>query len=362
MNGEDIRKLLGGYATGTLSPDEQQALFEAALHDEKLFAALADEHALREMLDDPANRAAVLQALEPKASGWAWGWIVPAGALAGLVVIASIVFVFNHPAEQASFQMAKVVQPALQPEIAKEADAAPMAGTAPLSPTSPITSRTPSSSTPVGAATVRERPSAERRQLTDGAAPAPAVREVREEAKAMNAPAAPRSGASDSVMISAEPAILTAGSGAPSQGVPGKLQYTILKRGADGQFKPIDPSALLQPADAVRLNVEADEAGFLSISQKAPSKLLFQGAIQKQVPVTIPLDLNIQSALQIMFTQPNVAGSLQNALLPGASLSKSKVVTQKKSEQDASKDQGQTQGAITLDVNLNMAAPSQQRK
>jgi len=38
MSGEDIRKLLGGYATGTLSADEQKALFEqwvltAQFHD-----------------------------------------------------------------------------------------------------------------------------------------------------------------------------------------------------------------------------------------------------------------------------------------------------------------------------------------
>ena len=33
MSAGDIRKLLGGYATGTLSAEEQQALFEAALHD-----------------------------------------------------------------------------------------------------------------------------------------------------------------------------------------------------------------------------------------------------------------------------------------------------------------------------------------
>ena len=38
MTDEDIRNLLGGYATGTLSDEEQRALFEAALHDEKLFA------------------------------------------------------------------------------------------------------------------------------------------------------------------------------------------------------------------------------------------------------------------------------------------------------------------------------------
>ncbi len=61
---DDVRKLLGGYATGTLSPDEKQVLFEAALHDDALFAALSDEHALKDLLDDGAVRAQLLRATE----------------------------------------------------------------------------------------------------------------------------------------------------------------------------------------------------------------------------------------------------------------------------------------------------------
>ena len=52
MNRDDIQKLLGGYATRTLTPDEQQALFEAALDDQQLFDALAREQALRDLLRD----------------------------------------------------------------------------------------------------------------------------------------------------------------------------------------------------------------------------------------------------------------------------------------------------------------------
>jgi hypothetical protein len=59
---DDVRKLLGGYATGTLTEAEQKELYEAALQDDALFAALADEHALKEMLDDSTVRAQVLQA------------------------------------------------------------------------------------------------------------------------------------------------------------------------------------------------------------------------------------------------------------------------------------------------------------
>jgi len=66
MNPREAEKLLGGYATGTLTESERGALFAAALEDQALFDALADEEALRELLADPAARAKLLAALEPK--------------------------------------------------------------------------------------------------------------------------------------------------------------------------------------------------------------------------------------------------------------------------------------------------------
>ncbi len=60
----DIEKLLGGYATGTLTDEERHRLFEAALHDQALFDALTHEAALKEVLDDPTHRRRVLAALE----------------------------------------------------------------------------------------------------------------------------------------------------------------------------------------------------------------------------------------------------------------------------------------------------------
>ena len=60
MNREDIQKLLGGYATGTLTPEEQQALFAAALEDQEIFDALGREQALRDLLRDPSAKAQLL--------------------------------------------------------------------------------------------------------------------------------------------------------------------------------------------------------------------------------------------------------------------------------------------------------------
>ncbi|MBS1766772.1 MAG: hypothetical protein JST05_05130 [Acidobacteria bacterium] len=65
MNPREAEKLLGGYAPGTLTPAERQALFAAALEDQSLFDTLADEEALRELLADPAARAKLLAGLEP---------------------------------------------------------------------------------------------------------------------------------------------------------------------------------------------------------------------------------------------------------------------------------------------------------
>ena len=56
MKPEEVRQLLGGYASGTLSDAERKLLFEAAMEDQVLFDAMADEQALKDLLDDPESR------------------------------------------------------------------------------------------------------------------------------------------------------------------------------------------------------------------------------------------------------------------------------------------------------------------
>src|ERR1051326_4436072 len=78
MNREDIQKLLGGFATGSLTKDEEQALFSAALDDQQLFDALAREQTLRDLLDDPAARASLLAHLSDTPAPWyrrLGGWV-----------------------------------------------------------------------------------------------------------------------------------------------------------------------------------------------------------------------------------------------------------------------------------------------
>jgi hypothetical protein len=97
MNREDIQKLLGGYATGTLTPEEQQALFAAALEDQEIFDALGREQALRDLLREPSAKAQLLAALEAPAaerSGF-WSWMrrpmvagLATACVAGIAILA----------------------------------------------------------------------------------------------------------------------------------------------------------------------------------------------------------------------------------------------------------------------------------
>jgi hypothetical protein len=393
MTDEDIRKLLGGYATDTLSEEEQKALFEAALHDEKLFAALADEHALREMLNDPGHRAGVLRALRPAPSGWK-RWMMPVGVAASLVVIASVVYVSQRPPVRIAVETAKVTVPPAAPEIRREAAAtAPSTSAARAPVAAPERRKTVDRAEPL-----REKPVGKEESKAN-ASNAQAVVSALPDPVAAAAPPSPppsevrlpsRAPSSESVevqastpQLSADVAISTGARLIPVRTMKGmvnsagKVQYTILKRGPDGQFKPVDAGSTFQPADAVRLNVEAEESGFLAVSQTEPAKILFQGVVRKQVPVTVPatgsLDLSNRGPFQIMFRQPGFAGGAQINLLPRqqvgpGSLSKKKAMTEADSQksvarQTGSKDQAaESDGTITVDVNLNVATPAQQQK
>jgi len=94
MSREEIEKLLGGYATGTLTGEERDALFAAALEDQVLFDLLAREEPLRQLLEDPVAKARLRRALEESAVPWYRAWLRPAllGALVtGMAVVAVVV-------------------------------------------------------------------------------------------------------------------------------------------------------------------------------------------------------------------------------------------------------------------------------
>src|ERR1035437_8689118 len=125
MSPEDIQKLLGGYATGTLTPAEQQALFEAALQDQDLFDALAREQPLRDLLNDPAARAHLLAAIDDAPAPWYRRWLkpVPAAAVAVVLTVAAIIVVVRQQSHRVVQVMVAKVEltaalPAVEPAAA----------------------------------------------------------------------------------------------------------------------------------------------------------------------------------------------------------------------------------------------------
>src|SRR5437868_1842333 len=89
MTSDESRKLLGGYATGSLTEAERRVLFEAALQDQELFDELAGEQVLKEVLDEPGARQRLIATLAPpRHRAWLW---VTAAAAAGLAIVVGVV-------------------------------------------------------------------------------------------------------------------------------------------------------------------------------------------------------------------------------------------------------------------------------
>ncbi len=98
MKSEEIRKLVGGYATGILTEAERKALFEAALADQDLFDELAGEQALKELLEDHLARRQLLDAVgeKPTLVGMV-GRPQPWAMAGGLATVVLLVMVFVRP-------------------------------------------------------------------------------------------------------------------------------------------------------------------------------------------------------------------------------------------------------------------------
>lgn len=136
MSEHDLEKLLGGFAADTLTPEEKQALYTAALQDQQLFNALADEEALKELLANPDIRRRLLASLEQKSTSGAGGplsWLDwfrrPAGlAFAGGLSVAALAVVLGVRIYQDSLRQAAQ-------SIATE-EAQPASPSAPMPPVS----------------------------------------------------------------------------------------------------------------------------------------------------------------------------------------------------------------------------------
>lgn len=103
MNGPDPEKLLGGWATGTLTKSEREVLMRAALEDPSIFEQLVEEDDWRGALEDEdfrrqlRQRLQQIEAAQPRPWHHALAvafrgalrpqWLLPASALAAVAVV-----------------------------------------------------------------------------------------------------------------------------------------------------------------------------------------------------------------------------------------------------------------------------------
>ena len=358
MRPEDAGKLLGGYATDTLTEAERKALFETALANQDLFSALAGEQALKELLSDPRCRRRLLGLLKARKEPFYHGLVLwlkrpapwaLAGSVAVMLLIMTAIIRLNRPAAttvppaaQAPVQIAQKAAPAspeVEPPVPRQSEKkkqrAPAARPEPA---------------PVGEMQLAEKaevmatapaPAAEKPGLVAAVLPAP-VAAPAETPKELALPsfqaqvAAAPSGVGFKAMaeqeadldaralyyasslrlrdVGAAPLVAqearkapssrdtwglrraetkAAGGAAPLQPLPGALglRYSILKRGAGRQYSAVDPEAVFQPGDSIRLSVEANQTGYLSVLRQDAAggwRLLEQDQIQQRIGLVIP--------------------------------------------------------------------------
>src|SRR5262245_37037859 len=129
MSDHDLEKLLGGFAADTLTPEEKQTLYTAALQDQQLFNALADEQALKELLSNQDIRRRLLTSLEQKKapavdSPLPWldwfrrpaGLAIAGGLTAAVLAVVLGVRIYQDSLRQAAQSVAtEVAKPAFPP-------------------------------------------------------------------------------------------------------------------------------------------------------------------------------------------------------------------------------------------------------
>ncbi|HYL36318.1 MAG TPA: hypothetical protein VEV17_10435 [Bryobacteraceae bacterium] len=346
MTKEQIRKLLGGYATNTLSESERKALFDAALDDQELFDALEQEEALKEVLADPVARAQVEQALAQLASGkqqagwrlrwWAWGGAVGAVAAAAIVfaVIRSSRVPNTAPATEiaSAERSARTVIPEQTPGRARErkqpgAEQSPLPALQSESQAQFDARRAGAPGEPGAKAKDEEARNAPEAAAAPSAIPAPArpsaVQQLRQSSQPVPAGQGGQSAAvagaasqlSAQGQAQAPPPVksfrdaLSAQAPPPaasrlktaSNSIAPDLRYSLVKHDASGAELPVS-EADLKAGDEVRLNVSTGVPGYLvlyQIDSTGGSKPITSLVVTGNSTQTIPPDaIRVQSAPQ----------------------------------------------------------------
>ena len=303
MSREEIHKLLGGYATGTLTPQEQQTLFQAALEDQELFDELAREQALRDLLRDPAARAQLLAAADSAPAPWyrkLWR-PVPAVALAALATALVAIVVVRQSRHLQPMSLARLEvppppppQPVAEPQAPAGPEAArkkPLrlerkaAAPAELNKEAIVAAAPPA---PASAAPAVSAPASS--LLKDTAAPRRFGQTVAafDEAKVLEDRAkkaelassgrrdamttrpafqnAPLGGVAEQVTVTAQNQALI-----PARALPVPvIRYSILRKTSENTFVEVSNDGNVAAGTAIKLRLTPNDAGTLRVVETAP--------------------------------------------------------------------------------------------
>lgn len=343
MTRQDIERLLGGYATGTLTPEEEQALFAAALEDQELFDTLVREQPLRDLLHDPTARASLLTALTEERVPWYRRFARPLVAAAALVCVAVplALWQLRHPKPQPVLTADirdTVKLPETQPTV--PAPAAPAELPRARTETNrPVGVREKASAEPVARqvkskpeppAALAAAPNAINRLQAAPGAVAPTAKDVMAQGDQVGIVG----GASQSIDGSVQQKTLqiqssngflpstrraAAGVGTAAPLMAAKealthLRWTVLRRQSDGEFVVAD-AANLRAGDTVKLRLEADEAGDVHVveGQKSLSSPIYPG---KPFERTLEQQGAGERSVDFWFTRRAVVSQVLDGTLP----------------------------------------------
>ena len=330
MADHELKKLFGGFTADTLTPEERKRLYSAALQDQQLFNALADEQALKELLTDPDVRLRLLQAVQQpgrsatdgtnprlawlkQPAGLAWA----GGFAAAVLAIAFGINLYQESLDRAvqpvATEEAKPAAPSIQraqpsmqaapatapPELTIQEHAEPARKdsrsdkfAARKEPAPATTQERRASQAPAEQTVARSERDASTRQapLTTTEQDAEQLVASADRKLAASAPspaAAPKSAAAPPA-LQAPAGLSTAGDsaskksaraifygesseGSASQPKPLGLRYSFVTRTADGRNQEITAAMAARSSEPVRMTVEATQESYVQLLQNLGS-------------------------------------------------------------------------------------------
>ena len=368
MTHDEAMKLLGGYATNSLTEEERNALLAAALEDQELFDALEREQGLKDVLDDRVARAEIRQALEApesRGAGWWTRWWAWGGAGAAVAALALVAVWSGGLHKEGPIEISKVTKTEAPPATATLADNRGQAESTPAAPPGQLVrpqARAKAKQEPAGLlrdelkdelkkdskiapGTVGNSVSVERgteSKEAAAAAPAPPV-----------PPVQPAPAPKNEVFVTGQPAQIPAVTDASSKSLGGAapreamnsqaqmqaiprqrsalvaskasvspLTYTLLRRDADGRDLPV-LAANVRESDAIRVSLRPLFSGTLSLylirngvaSLAAP--LLKVDAQQPYAIPGVPITVRAGDVLQLELSVSQVVTGRLAAAKPG---------------------------------------------